>query len=634
MTTTNPSVFRPKRIVLATAISLMASTPALAIDFDIYDIDASFSTTLTAGVGFRLEDQDPDLISQGNLGQEFAYSDTGGSSNNFDDGNLNFKKGDPYSQILRGRSELFLDYSPDSDYLTRIGALVRGSYYYDVELKDNERAVDPVGQRRKLNPDAKDNASGVDLLDAYIFSDWYAGNTPVSVRYGRQVLSWGESTFILGGINATNPIDVPAFRAPGAELKDVLLPVNMLYTSVGLTQDVNLEAYVQTEWKPFKIDDCGTFFSSADVAADGCGPVLLAGQVPDSQAFEEGFISPRRGDKEPGDKDQFGAAVRWFVPALDSELGFYYIRYHSRLPYISGVVNNPENPTENQINDPNEPFTRFPSYFIDYPKGIDLYGISINTTLPTGTSLGAEYSFRPNMPIQWNTFELIYGGLQQRGPDGQVVSKLEQRVQEDDPNFNYAGKAVDGYDNYDVSQIQATLIHFVDRILGAGRFITVAEIGATYVHDLPDQSEARYGRSGIYGVGPVPLDGESFSGDFCSEGPGDETSRLNINPTSCVSDGFTTSFSWGYRALFALDYSNAFAGINLLPKLVIKHDIKGFAPDPGGNFREGNKSVSLGLDANYQNTYSGSISYTNFFGGDYNETSDRDFISASISYSF
>lgn len=635
MTTTNTSRFNRTRLSLATAaLSVMASAPALAINFDVYGIDASFSTTLTAGIGIRLEDQDPDLISQGNLGPEFAYSDTGASSNNFDDGNLNFKKGDPYSQILRGRSELFLDYSPDSDYLTRIGALVRGSYYYDFELKDNERAVDPVGQQRKLNPEAKDNAAGADLLDAYIFSDWYAGNTPVSVRYGRQVVSWGESTFILGGINATNPIDVPAFRAPGAELKDVLLPVNMLYTSVGLTPEINLEAYVQTEWEPFKIDDCGTFFSSADVAADGCGPVLLAGQVPDAQAFEEGFIAPRRGDKEPGDKDQFGAAVRWFVPALDSELGFYYIRYHSRLPYISGVVNNPESPEENQINDPNEPFTRFPSYFIDYPKGIDLYGISINTTLPTGTSLGAEYSFRPDMPIQWNTFELIYGGLQQRGPDGQVISKLEQRVRDDNPGFNYAGKAVDGYDNYDVSQVQATLIHFIDRVLGAGRFIIVAELGATYVHDLPDKSEARYGRSGIYGVGPVPLDGESFSGDFCSEGPGDETTRLNINPTNCGSDGFTTSFSWGYRALFALDYSNAFAGINLLPKLFVTHDVKGFAPDPGGNFNEGNKSVSLGLDANYQNKYSGSISYTNYFGGDYNVISDRDFISASISYSF
>lgn len=630
MTTTNSTLPKLARLALALNIAGL-SAPAAAFDFEIYEIDASFSTTLTAGIAYRLEDQDEDLISQGNLGPEFAFSNTGASSNNFDDGNLNFEKGTPYSQILRGRSELFLDYAPDSDTLTRVGALVRGTYYYDHELKDNPRAVDPVGQRRTLNEEALDNAAGADLLDAYVFTDWYFGNTPVSIRYGRQVVNWGESTFILGGINAVNPIDVPAFRAPGAELKDVLLPVEMLYTSVGITPEVTLEAFVQTDWESFRIDDCGTFFSSADVAADGCGPVLLAGQVPDSQAFEEGFIAPRLGDREPGDKDQFGVAARWFVTELDAELGFFYTRYHSRLPYISGVVNNPSSPEANQMRDPSKPDSRFPSYFIEYPKGIDLFGLSINTTLPTGTSLGAEYSFRPNLPVQWNTFELIYGGLQQRGPDGQIISKLEQRERAN--GGNYAGDAVDGYDRFKVSQAQATMIHFIDRVMGAARFIIVGEVGATYIHDLPPTSEARYGRSGIYGVGPVPLDGPSFSGDFCSQGT-DEDPRLNINASNCRGDGFTTSFSWGYRTLFVWDYPDAVAGVNLRPKLFLSHDVSGYAPDPGGNFQEGNKSVGLGVDATYQNAYKASLSYTNYFGGDFNVTNDRDFVAASISYSF
>lgn len=618
---------------LTAAVAVVGASPVAAFDFNIYGIDAALSTTLTAGIAVRVEDQNPNLISQGNLGTEFAFSDIGASSNNFDNGNLNFEKHGPYSQIIRGRTELFIDYSPDSDYLTRIGALVRGSYYYDFELKDNKRAVDPVGQRRRLNPEARDNAAGADLLDAYVFTDWYFGDTPVSARVGKQVLSWGESTFMLGGINSINPIDAGALRTPGAELKDVLLPVNMVYTSLGLTPEITLEAYLQLEWEPFRVDDCGTFFSTADVASDGCGPVLLSGQVPDSQAFNEGFFAPRSGDVEPGDKDQFGAAIRWYVPALDAELGFYYLRYHSRLPFISGIVSNPESTELNQVNDDTLPSSTFPSYYIDYPKGIDLYGVSVNTTLPTGTSFGAEYSFRPNQPIQWNTFELIYGGVQQRGPDGQIVSKLEQRIR--DRGVDYAGRAIDGFDRFNVSQAQATLIHFIDRFFGADRFILLGEIGATYVHDLPNKDKARYGRSGIYGVGPVPLEGDSFSGDFCSENaPGKPNSRLNINPTNCDGDGFTTSFSWGYRALFALDYSNAFAGVNLRPKLFFTHDVKGYAPDPGGNFKEGNKSVSLALDVNYQNRYTGSLSYTNFYDGKYNEIADRDFVAANVSYSF
>lgn len=157
----------PKSIRLAVAVKLAClSATAAAFDFSIYEIDASFSTTLTVGTAYRLENQDKSLITQGNLGPEFAFSNEGASSNNFDDGNLNFEKNEPYSTIARGRSELFLDYAPDSDTLTRVGALARASYYYDFELKDNPRATDPVGQQRELNPEAKDNASGVDLLDA------------------------------------------------------------------------------------------------------------------------------------------------------------------------------------------------------------------------------------------------------------------------------------------------------------------------------------------------------------------------------------------------------------------------------------------------------------------------------------
>ncbi|MCH8498826.1 MAG: DUF1302 domain-containing protein [Marinobacter sp.] len=633
MTTKN---YRPLKAPLALAVASILSAPVSAIDFNIGPVSASFDTTLTAGIGIRMTDPDPNFISQGNLGPEFAFSNTGASSNNFDDGNLNFKKGRPYSTIFRGRSELFLDYSPNSDYLTRLGALGRVTYYYDYELRENQRAEDPVGQRRELNRQARDNQAGVDLLDAYIFSDWYIADKPIAVRYGRQVISWGESTFILGGINATNPVDVRAFRTPGAELKDVLLPVEMLYTSIGLTPDITLEAYVQTKWEKFKVDDCGTFFSTADVASDGCGPVLLAGQIPDSQALEEGLFAPRIGDREPGDRDQFGAALRYYSSALDSEFGFYYVRYHSRLPYISGKVNNPEdgNNIDNVDFNPDLPSTRFPSYFIDYPKGIELYGISLNTTLPTGTSLGAEYSFRPNLPLQWNTFELIYGGVQQRGPNGEIISKLEQRLRDANPDLNAAGQIIEGYDRYKVSQAQATFIHFIDQVMGASRFIIVGEVGATYVHDLPDKSEARYGRSGTFGVGPVPLDGDDFTGDFCAAGP-DSEPGLNINPSYCRNDGYVTPFSWGYRTAFAWDYPNALFGMNLMPRILFSHDVKGYSPQPGGNFNEGNKSFAIGVEATYQNAWRADISYTNFFDGKpFNELSDRDFLAASISYSF
>ncbi|MDX5335118.1 MAG: DUF1302 domain-containing protein, partial [Marinobacter sp.] len=402
--------------------------------------------------------------------------------------------------------------------------------------------------------------------------------------------------------------------------------VEMFYVSAGLTDSITVEAFVQADWDPVRPDDCGTFFSTNDFAADGCGPVLLAGQLPDSQALAQGFVAPRLADKEADSKDQFGVAFRWYVPALnDSEFGFYYIKYNSRLPYVSGLVNNPASPSATQQNDPNLPNSSFPSYFIEYPENINLYGISVNTTTPGGWSLGAEYSFRDNVPLQWNAFELIFGGLQQRGPNGEVLSGQERQRLAESNNANLAGKPVEGYDRFKVSQAQFTLIKFFDQVMGASRMSLITEFGATYVHDLPDTSEARYGRSGTFGIGALPLDSGA---DFCALG-------ANLNTNYCNNEGFTTSFSWGYRSRLVWDYPNVFAGINLSPQLAWSHDVKGYAPQPGGAFNEGNKAIGLSLEAVYQNKITGNIGYTNFFGGKpYNELTDRDFVSASVSYSF
>jgi hypothetical protein len=66
------------------------------------------------------------------------------------------------------------------------------------------------------------------------------------VRLGKQVVSWGESTFIGGGINSINPIDVSAFRRPGAEIKEGLIPVNMFYVSQSLTENLSAEGSIRS----------------------------------------------------------------------------------------------------------------------------------------------------------------------------------------------------------------------------------------------------------------------------------------------------------------------------------------------------------------------------------------------------
>jgi len=618
------------KLPLAVAIAASMSTPASAFQFYMGDVEASFDTTLSAGSSWRMEDRDPFLVGQGNGGE--------GGSINSDDGNLNFDKGDAYSTIVKGNSD-FLAYYED------FGVFARAKYWYDFELRDNE-------QRYPLSDDGKNNASGAEILDAYIWRDMWLGDMPLNLRLGKQVVSWGESTFIFNGINVINPVDIGAIRAPGAEVKEALLPVNMAYGSLGVSENVTVEAFIQLEHENSRIDDCGTFFSSVDYVADGCGPVYGLSQF--SQEQNEAGLNgvptalQRTADKEADDTDQFGIAVRWFVPELnETELGFYFIQYHSRLPNVSGKV--AEDTDGSGFIETDEAFdpNTGGQYYTEYAEQIKLYGISFNTTGPGGFSIGGEYSFKQDYPVQLNSPDLVTGALGRVAPgasnDPSVESPYSPIFQDrvEDTNGDgfaslseaaaqgFFGTEQAGYDRFDISQLQFTGIKFWDQILGASRLAFVGEIGGTYVHSLPDVDQIRYGRFDQTSFGLTP--------DY---NPGDGITALeacqDVNKVGeCNDDGYVTDFSWGYRARASLTYNNAFAGVNLSPQLAWSHDVSGYAPGPGANFIEGRKSVGVSLKAEYLNKYTATLAYTSYFGGEpYNAIVDRDNLAFSVSYSF
>ena len=134
-------------------------------------------------------------------------------------------------------------------------------------FKDESRPFKDIS-----NDNRKEGAksSGGQILDAFVYHNYSIADQPGSVRLGKQVVSWGESTFIGGGINSINPIDVSAFRRPGAEIKEGLIPVNMFYVSQSLTENLSAEAFYQLEWDQTVTDNCGTFFSQPDIISDGC----------------------------------------------------------------------------------------------------------------------------------------------------------------------------------------------------------------------------------------------------------------------------------------------------------------------------------------------------------------------------
>lgn len=586
-TTTRHAIFQPS--VLAVAIAVGCVAPAQAVTFNIGDIEAQFDSSLSIGASWSTRDADRDFISTASGGQA--------SSRTSDDGRLNFKKGKTFSKIFKGIHDLELKYGD-------AGVFVRGKYWYDFETKDEGREFYDISDS---NRKTAAQSSGAEILDAFVYYNYNLGNLPGSVRAGKQVVSWGESTFIGNSINSINPIDAAAFRRPGAEIKEGLIPVNMLYIAQSLTDSLSVEAFYQLEWDQTVVDNCGTFFSTSDVLADGCedrlvvsGPDLPPGES--NNTFVDNAYIPRAGDRDARDSGQFGIALRWFAESLnDTEFGAYAMNYHSRTPVFSTI----------RTTTPN--FSTFipgatnARYFLEYPEDIRLYGLSFQTNLG-GTALSGEVSYRPNMPLQINSTDLSFAAL----------GLPYNPVFESGHSENVSGADLHGYARRAVTQAQVTAVQFIDRVLGASRLTLVGEAGYNHIAGISnDVGELRFGRDPIYGPGEYSVAG------VC-------TAFNAANPDECQGDGFYTTSSWGYRLRASLDYSNVFAGINLSPNVAWSHDVDGYGP----NFSEGNKAISVGLNADYQNTYTASLSYTDFFGGDYNTTTDRDFVALSFGVNF
>ncbi|MFR0693559.1 DUF1302 domain-containing protein [Enterobacterales bacterium AE_CKDN230030158-1A_HGKHYDSX7] len=633
MTTTRKRARFPLK-TLSAAVAVALAGQGQAATFNIGEIEGQFDSSLSVGASWSTEKPDKDLIGANNGGR--------GLSQTSDDSHLNFKRGETFSKIFKGLHDLELKYQDT-------GVFLRGKYWYDFELKDESRPfkdIDDSGRKEGAK------SSGAQLLDAFIYHNYNIGDLPGTVRLGKQVVSWGESTFIQNSINSINPVDVSAFRRPGAEIKEGLIPVNMFYVSQSLTDALSVDAFYQLEWDQTVLDNCSTFFSQPDVAADGCSrnlDVLTPALAPFGPAFgyettREGVIVPRGADRDARDSGQYGMALHWMSEALDTEFGAYFMNYHSRMPILSvsaadqatyresaailAGASSPQVPAAARQGVAIANVAAGSNYFMEYPEDIRLYGLSFSTTLPTGTAWQGEISYRPNAPVQLNTTDLLYSGVRGLAQFGGPFGAFSNFSVLGGSPSSIAGSTVNGYERKEITQLQTTFTHFLDQVMGAERLTLVGEIGWNHVGGLESTDKMRYGRDPVYGPGELP-NNTCRAINAGAVGPnGKNVSRY------CDSDGFTTTDSWGYRMRAIWDYNSVFAGVNLKPNVAWSHDVDGYSPGPGGNFEEGRKAVSLGLDADYANTYTASLSYTSFFGGDYNTSSDRDFVALSFGVNF
>lgn len=591
-------------------LAMLAASQSHALSYRQGDLSISLQNRISAGLAVRTRNPNPEFIGIANGGEAF--------STNTDDANKNF---DSSGDVVSAPVKLLTDFSASyGDYRMFVrtglgfdGVLFRRNNFdpanygpgmeadFD-ELEEKNRAItSEVGRY-------------AEFLDAYIAGSHFLANRNVSWRVGRQIINWGESTFIQNGLNAIIAANANRAGVPGAELEEIFIPAAKVWASMDLIRDVSIEGWYQLQWEPTLPFLAGTFFSTADFISPsgtrtniGFGRVIensppgtpcAAPPAPGVNCVPFGSSIPRDADRNASNSGQFGGALRTFVPVFGgTDLAVYGTRYHSRLPIVSGISR-----TDGTAN------TQTSAYLLEYPEDIQMYGMSFSMAGPFGTSVQGEYSFKVDQPLQIDDVEILLAGL--GAPGGQLA-----------PNFplptTLGNQYIRGFNRHNVHQVIGafTKLFDPDVMPGSDALVLLFEAGYNRVNGFPDEAELRYEAPGT----PLPGDPAVAAGQGLPAFEG----------------SFATRSSWGYKMVLAATYNNVFGQYTVIPSIRFDHDVNGITPLPLGNFVQGRRQVQFGMGMEYLARWRFDLGYTMFTGGGgQNLLRDRDFVQMAVRYSF
>ena len=693
-------------VIAAVGAALLGSAAAQAFEFqnEAGTLTGSWDTTLSYGQAWRIQSRDCRLVGTANGGC--------GRSPNIDDGNINHST-DLYSRALKASTDLSVNYK-------RVGAFVRASGFYDIEVMNGSPARTPL-------PEASEKLVGkyARLLDAFGYAKFNLGSMPAELRVGRQAVSWGESTFIQNGINVINHFDVAALRAPGSELKEGFLPQEMVNFSVQFNDQWSAQAIYLLKWDATIPEASGSYFSTNDFATPGGKAAVLgfgafSDQGVDFRPLGGPFITDyqqvrRIADRRPSDDGQYGFNLKYYAPNFNNgtEFGLYFMNYHSRLPVISGrtgtaagVANawgaaNAAQATAlalasgvpfatavalgagagvgaSRTNNlgfvgdlslatatgyatiaartalaggsvaaqasglARNEYARTAGVFLEYPEDIKMIGLSFNTQIQKGgIALQGDLTYRQDVPLQYDDVELLFAALTPveagttllgaGAPMGTPLSAFAPPPCTTVSTLNACNQLgrfgvaqeIRGYGLHDTWQAQFTATKTFANVFKASQMVVVFEGAVSYIPDLEDKLTGGPVGRGLRYNGP----GTSVSGNAQLAG----AHFGEVEPQNRFAD----PTSWGYRIAGRLEYPGLMGPWNVVPRFSWAHDVKGTTPGPGGNFIEGRYGLTLGVSANLRAKWEVDTSWTKFGGaGRFNDINDRDFVAASLKYSF
>lgn len=379
--------------------SVALSPSAWALEYQVDNVRISIDSTATEGFGIRVDNPSCELT-----GDPESYG-CGSSANTqqwsaADNGDLNYKAGQAFTAYTKLTTEILV--KDDADGLS---ALARGSYLYD--------AAAAATDRTKLNDSAQEQiVYPGQLLDLWVAKKFQIGDQSWRARLGNQVINWGESLFLTGGIDATNAIDFQKSLIPGTQIKEYVLPAPMLSVAGSVLPGLNVEGYYQFSWNKTLYPPVGTYWSFTDSFGNGIrDPVTFSTSNYNAYGVDAGQLAQGMGlslasrnaqttlnrmivagdipgvvgapillDRNPPQEGQFGVSAHYKPPGTSIDLGAYFLNYHDKSPVATTVGDRAAS-------------AGF-AYQYSYRSNRQLIGISTN--FPAGDwAIGSELSYRP-----------------------------------------------------------------------------------------------------------------------------------------------------------------------------------------------------------------------------------------------
>ncbi len=429
-------VFRIAAISAAVIAALAASNAATAFEIDtgIEDVVMRWDNTLRYNLGVRAQKQDRAIL--GNV--------------NSDDGDRNFGNG----SIVTNRLDILSEF--DVVWQRKYGFRVSGAGWYDGAYSglDNTNTltsntlVNGLPSAGTLSPYTKRYAKGGsgEFLDAFVFANLDIGGMPLNIKAGQHTVYWGESLLfggILHGITyGQNSIDAwKAQSTPGAEAKELFRPRGGLTIQAQPRLDLSIAAQWFYNWQAVRSQESGAYLANNDMLNFG-GDSLIVGANPFAAAIpgSPGLLRFWNTNNVPASKysgslGDWGLATRWSPDWLDGTLGFYFRNTTDIVPGLmvipgtatlpaatcSAIGGTPLSPTTCLVNKNATTVTDLQKYGkaglyqTYYGNNIQLFGLSLSKNIE-GVAIGAEVSYRRNMPLVSDPVNVLPGPLVPNSP--------------------------------------------------------------------------------------------------------------------------------------------------------------------------------------------------------------------------